>query len=181
MIININFKDTYPPINLEDDFLTMTFESPQKDGSNQLLLVKIDHHNDPLLPNVYNLGFGPPNGQGGFLDDVRLKHVNIHRVLSTVLFHSLNFLELHTGTAMGIDGSDDLRAALYHHVFRSNRAYLGQFFTATGVDWYVRIFRDGRYEQDEYGYYIAKPRPELFDYRRTRQDLYRYYIFRLNE
>lgn len=71
---------------------------------------------------------------------------------------------MHPGLTLGIDGSDDLRAALYHGMFRSNKKYLSPIFNPIGVDWYVRIFRDGRYEQDENGYYIAKPKPEAFDY-----------------
>lgn len=181
MIINIDFEHTYRPMNLDHDFSTMTFESPQIDGSSQLLLVKIDHHNDPLLPNVCNLGFGPPDENNSFRDNVRLKHANVHKVFSTVLFQGLSLLELHPHLTIGIDGSDDLRAALYHRIFLSNKKYLSEIFNPIGVDWYVRIFRDGRYEQDIDGYYIAKPKPEPFDNERTRHDLYRYYMFTLNK
>lgn len=181
MIINIDFENTYLPLNMDHDFSTMTFESPQIDGSTRLLLVKIDHKDDPLLPNVCNLGFGPPDGKDSFIDNVRLKHANVNKVFSTVLFQGLCFLEMHPQLTIGIDGSDDLRAALYHRIFRSNKKYLSPIFNSIGVDWYVRIFRDGRYEQDMQGYYIAKPKPEPFDYKRTRHDLYRYYMFTLNQ
>ena len=80
---------------------------------------------------------------------------------------------------MGIDGSDDLRATLYQMMFKTNKDYLDEFFVPLGVDYYVRIFRDGNYEQDALGNYIAKPRAEQFDYERSRHDLYRYYLFRL--
>lgn len=181
MTVNINFENTYLPLTMSDDFSTMTFEPPQKNGADQLLLVKIDNKDDPLLPNVYNLGFGPPNGTGSFTDNVRLKHTNVHKVFSTILFQGLSFLGLHPKLTLGIDGSDDLRAALYHGMFRTNKKYLSPIFNSIGVDWYVRIFRNGQYEQDNEGYYIAKPRPEPFDYKRTRHDLYRYYMFKLNQ
>jgi len=179
-MIKINFEDTYEPITIESDLSRMTFNSPQIDGSVKLLLVKITPHPDSHLPNVYNLGFGPPDGLGGFYDDVKLKHNNISKLFSTVVFLGLTFLQEHPEMTIGIDGSNDLRATLYHLMYKTNRKYLSEFFKAIGVDWYVRIFRDGNYEADELGNYIAKPRPESFDYNRNRHDLYRYYMLSLN-
>ncbi len=178
-MITINFEDTYEPISIESDLSQMTFNSPQANGAIKIILVKIDSHPDKYLPNVYNLGFGPPNGKGGFQDSLKLKHLNSNKVFSTVLFHALTFLEENSEMTIGVDGSDDTRATLYHLMFKFNREYLSEFFKAIGVDWYVRIFRDGSYEADKLGNYIAKPRPELFDYVRTRHDLYRYYMFSL--
>ncbi|HEY8927706.1 MAG TPA: hypothetical protein VIM55_00845 [Mucilaginibacter sp.] len=175
----INFDETYEPISIESDLSQMTFNSPQIDGSNVLILVKITPHPDQYLPNVYNLGFGPPNEFGSFNDDVKLRHEDNNKLFSTVLLLGLTFLQENQGATIGVDGSDDTRAALYHLMFKANRAYLSEFFKAIGVDWYVRIFRDGSYEVDEFGNYIAKPRPELFDYERDRHDLYRYYMFSL--
>jgi len=179
MDILINFENTYEPISIESDFSEMTFHSRQKDGANELILVQIKPLNNPNLPNVHNLGFGPPDGNGRFRDDVRLRHADVPKVFSTVLFHSLNFLNENPKLIVGIDGSDDLRATLYQMMFKTNKKYLDDFFVPLGVDYYVRIFRDGNYEQDEFGNYIAKPRAEQFDYNRSRHDLYRYYLFRL--
>lgn len=175
----INFEDTYLPINLEPDFSEMSFISPQKDGTNRELFVFVNPHPDAELPNVYNLGFGPPDGYGGFHDDVKLRHADHDKVFSTVLFHALLFLQENPNLTIGLDGSDDSRATLYHLMFKSNREYLDDFFIPIGVDWYVRIFRDNTYEQDEHGYFIKRPRPEPFNYERTRHDLYRYYMFRI--
>ena len=179
MDIIINFQDTYEPVSIESDFSAMTFNSPQRDGTNELILVKIEPLENLFLPNVYNLGFGPPDGKGGFKDDVRPKHKDVPKVFSTVLFHSLNFLGENPKLMLGIDGSDDLRATLYQMMFKTNRKYLDEFFVPLGVDYYVRIFRNGNYEQDEFGNFISKPRAEPFDYDRSRHDLYRYYLFRL--
>jgi hypothetical protein len=87
----INFEDTYQPIHIEPDFSEMSFISPQKDGSSTELLVFIKPHPDAELPNVYNLGFGPPNGEGSFHDDIKLRHADNSKVFSTVLFHALYF------------------------------------------------------------------------------------------
>jgi hypothetical protein len=177
--ITINLEDTYDPGYIENDFSELRFNSPQKKGPHTLIVVKIEPLNNPYLPNVYNLGFGPPDGKGGFRDDVRLKHLNVDKVFSTVLFHSLTFLAENPKLIMGIDGSDDLRATLYQLMFKTNKDYLDEFVIPLGVDYYVRIFRNGDYEHDQFGNYIAKPRPEQFDYDRSRHDLYRYYLFRL--
>jgi hypothetical protein len=179
MDIAINFEDTYEPIDIKSDFFEMTFNSPQKDGSTELIIVQVEPLNNPDLPNVYNIGFGPPDGKGRFRDDVRLKHADVPKVFSTVLFHSLSFLNENPKLIMGIDGSDDLRATLYQMMFKTNKNYLDEYFIPLGVDYYVRIFRDGSYEQDDAGNYIAKPRAEQFDYNRSRHDLYRYFLFRL--
>jgi hypothetical protein len=179
MKITINFDDTYLPVQIQNDLSKMTFSSPQIDGSEALIVVIIERLDNPYMPNVYNLGFGPLDGNGGFLDNIRLKHVDIDKLFSTVLFHGLNFLQINPQLTMGVDGSDDLRATTYHLMFKTNRDYLDEFFFPIGVDWYVRIFRDGHYEADEHGNYIAKPRPEPFDFDRSRHDLYRYYMFQL--
>jgi len=176
--ININFEDIYTPIDIMQDFSEMTFISPQKDGTDVELLVFIKPHPDPELPNVYNLGFGPPDGNSQFLDNVKLYHLNNNKVFSTVLFLAFSFLEENPHLTIGLDGSNDTRATLYHLIFKFNKEYIHDFFTAIGVDWYVRIFRDNTYEADEDGFFIKRPRPELFDYERTRHDLYSYYMFR---
>ncbi|RZM29142.1 MAG: hypothetical protein EOO88_06125 [Pedobacter sp.] len=177
--VTVNFDDTYPPIIIEPDFTEMSFISPQKTGTDVELFACIKPHPDQELPNVFNLGFGPPDGNGGFKDNVKLSHSNNDKVFSTVLFLALLFLEKNPHLTIGLDGSDDSRATLYHLMFKSNKEYLNDFFIPIGVDWYVRIFRDNTYEQDEEGHYIKRPRPEPFNYERTRHDLYRYYMFRL--
>ena len=178
-MITINFEDTYDPIGMDPDLCEMRFISPQKAGADRELLLKITPHPNPFLPNVYNLGFGPPGGKGGFLDDVRLKHADVGKVFSTVLFHALTFLQASPHLTIGIDGSNDVRATLYHQMIKRNRDYLEDVFVVIGVDWYVRVFRDWTVEQDDNGHLLPKPRPELFDYERERHDLYRYYMFRL--
>lgn len=177
--VTVSFEDTFLPNTLEADFTGMSFISPQKDGSEVELFISIKPHPDPELPNVFNLGFGPSDGKGSFQDDVRLRHADIDKVFSTVLFLSFLFLQENPHFTIGLDGSNDSRAILYHLMFKSNEKYFNDYFISIGVDWYVRIFRDDTYEQDEYGYYIKRPRPEPFDYTRTRHDLYRYYMFRL--
>ncbi|WP_316825655.1 hypothetical protein [Pedobacter miscanthi] len=60
MQIAINFEQTYPPTFIAEDLTEMKFNALQSDGNVQQIFVKISKHPDPLLPDVYNLGFGPP-------------------------------------------------------------------------------------------------------------------------
>lgn len=179
-MVTIDFEQTFDAISIENDLSEMSFYSPQIGGEVELLLVKISPHPDTNLPGVFNLAFGPPNGQGGLRDDVRLRHADSNRVFSTVLFHGLSFLQEHPDFTLGIDGSDDIRAMTYHLMLKANRNYLQDFFAIIGVDWYVRVFRDWSCEVDSAGNLVAKPRPEVFDFQRSRHDLYRYYMFQLS-
>ena len=126
-MIVINFEETFEPVTIENNLSQMVFNSWQVDGTNQQILVRIDPHPDPYLPKVYNLGFGPPDNNGNFHDDKRLKHANVNKVFSTVLFHGLTFLLENPDLTLGIDGSDDVRATMYHLMFKSNRKYLDGF------------------------------------------------------
>jgi hypothetical protein len=178
-MILLDFEDTYDPNLVQHDLSEMTFDAPQVGGENELLLVQIKPHTDPNLPAVYNLGFGPPAENGRFRDDIRLKHANSGKVFSTVLFHGFTFLQENPDLILGIDGSDDVRATMYHLMIKTNRIYLADFFAIIGVDWYVRVFRNWQCEVDAHGALLAKPRPEPFDFQRSRHDLYRYYMFQL--
>lgn len=176
-MVTINFEEPFESVSIENDFSQMIFISPQIDGAHKPILVKIDPH--PYLPNVFNLGLGPPDGMDNFHDDIRLKHTENSKVFSTVLLHGFTFLQVNPELTLGIDGSDDIRATMYHLMFKSNREYLRDFFVGIGVDWYVRVYRDWSYEVDTTGNILSKPKPELFNYERTRHDLYRYYMFQL--
>jgi len=91
----------------------------------------------------------------------------------------LTFLQENPTVAIGLDGSNDVRAYLYHRMFCSNKEYLDEYFVALGVDWFVRLLRNNDYERNADGSAFFKPRPEPFDYQRAAKDLYRYYMFHL--
>ncbi len=83
---------------------------------------------------------------------------------------------------IGLDGSKDVRAYLYHRIFLTNREYLEAYFNTIGVDWYVRLLRnqlDVERDADGYPYFTAKAEP--FDYQRSPGNLDRYYMFRLTK
>lgn len=94
-----------------------------------------------------------------------------------------SFLEENSNKAysIGIDGSNEVRANLYHRMFRHNFVKLSDIILAVGVDWYVKLLRNGTdIERDNDGLPLFKPRPEPFDLNRNPRDLYRYYLFSLN-
>ena len=181
-MITIDFDDTYTLVNAEIDqhFSITEFYSPQTGGDSILLRVVIEPHPDPLLADVYNLAMGPPIGERGIDDNVRLRHSDSSKVFSTAVLFALAFLTEYPEMIIGLDGTDDLRATLYHSMFNVNRDHLREYFETIGVDWYVKLLRNQiDIERKPDGSPFFKPRPEAFDYARTRHDLYRYYMFEL--
>lgn len=179
MIVKINLEDTYKLLSVKPDLMEATFNSYDKNGNPVLLKIVIDPPQTPLLPNVYNLCFGPPNYNGTIDDAAQIPHQDLNKLFSTIIFFSLTFLLENRKVTIGLDGSNDARAYLYHRMFCSNKAYLDDYFVAMGVDWFVRLLRNNDYERKADGSAFFKPRPELFDYQRPARELYRYYMFHL--
>lgn len=182
-MIKIDLDDTFDAITASEDLKKFTFNTELKDDTELELHVLISEHPDPLLPNVFNLAFGPLNEDNEINDAIAIPHKNINKVFSTVLFFSITFLEDNSGNqySIGIDGSDEIRAYLYHRMFRYNNDTLSDTIITVGVDWYVKLLRNGTdIERDSDGIPLFKPRPEPFDLSRNPKDLYRYYLFSLN-
>lgn len=108
-----------------------------------------------------------------------MRHKNINKVFSTIILIILTFLENYKNCSVGIDGSDERRAYLYHRMFKSNYETLKEYLIMIGVDWYVKLLRNGSVEMDELGEPNFKPRPEPFDLKRGNGELYRYYLVTL--
>jgi hypothetical protein len=180
-MIKIAFEDTYEPQEVAADLSFMTFYSEIKDRSLILLKIKIAPLGDPLLPNVVNLAFGPLLENEEIDDDAKINHLNTDKVFSTILLFALFYLQTNPQITIGIDGSNDIRAYLYHRMFKTNKKYLDEYFVTIGVDWYVKLLRDGSVELDGDGLPYFKPRPEPFDYERLSTNLYRYYMFQLKQ
>jgi hypothetical protein len=179
-MIKVNLLETFELEFLSEDFMWMTFYAPLKDGGRVLLKVIVESLDDPLLPNTYNLAFGPFDSSGSVDDTARVFHNDPDKVFSTILLFCLAFLQTNTDLQIGLDGSDDSRAYLYHRMFHTNREYLNDYFEAIGVDWYLKVLRNGDFETDSNGQIFLRPKPESFNYSRSPKDLYRYYMFRLN-
>ncbi|MDR6760679.1 hypothetical protein J2Y38_000877 [Flavobacterium sp. 2755] len=180
-MIKINLENTFEAKYVSPNFDQYIFESLLKDSTIIQLKVKFTNIAESLLPNVYNLAFGPFDVNGKINDSINLKHNDSNKVFSTIILFSITFLKNNPHTSIGIDGSDDLRANLYHRMFRYNYKDLKDFLVIIGVDWYVRLLRNGTIELDNNGSAFFKPKPESFDFQRKTNDLYRYYMFNLNQ
>jgi hypothetical protein len=181
MLVKINLEDTYEILTIAPDYSEATFNSIDVDGKPALLKISITPVDNPHLPNVYNLGFGPIGLDGEIDDKARISHKDRNKVYSTLIFFGYTFLLQNPKYTIGLDGSDFIRAAIYHRIFQTNRVYLEDYFIALGVDNCVRFKRNGEYEKDATGAPLLKPRPEPFDYKRSTKDLYWYYMFHLTK
>lgn len=178
-MIKIDLDDTYETEEIAEDLSVMTFFSMERNGNKVLLKIQIFPLKDPLLPNVFNLAFGPIQKDGDIDDSVKINHADRNKMFSTILLFGLLYLQANPDATIGIDGSNDARAYLYHRMFQTNKTYLNEYFITIGVDWYVRLLRSGHVEVDTNNIPFFKPRPEPFDYQRHSKDLYRYYMFYL--
>ena len=183
-MFTIDFEDTFEPtlVTFDNNLSAMEFYSPQRNSGPKLIRVEIKPHPDKFLPDVYNLAMGPLTEKGEINDKVRVKHTYSDKLFSTVILFAVSFLSEYPESTIGLDGSDDIRATLYHSIFLANRKHLSQYVLCIGVDWYVKLLRNQvEIELKPDGTPFFKPRPEPFDYTRTRHDLYRYYMFKLKK
>lgn len=135
---------------------------------------------DLSLPfEVFNLTFGPVNDMGNIDDHVKLGHENIGKLFSTILLQVIQFLKSHPEVAVGIDGSTDSRTYMYHRLFLTNEKYLAAYCDAVGVDWFVKVLRNGELEEHESGAFLARPRFEIIPKDGKRAALFRYYLLRI--
>lgn len=178
-MLKIDLENTYEALDIAEDLSFMTLIIEDANAVGVLIKIQIKPLLDPLLPGVHNLSFGPLTEKGEIDDEARIEHKHPSKMFSTILLFSLGYLQVNADVTIGVDGSNDGRAYLYHRMFKTNEIYLEQYFVAIGVDWYVRLLRNGLIEKDIEGFAFFKPRPEPFDYKRNANDLYRYYMFRL--
>lgn len=81
MLIRINLDDTYEMISMSPELTEATFNSINKEGKPVLLKIKIEPPAYSLLPNVYNLCFGPPLLDGSIDDEVQISHRDLKAYL----------------------------------------------------------------------------------------------------
>lgn len=179
-MIAINFNNTYELLSRSLDFSKTLFQSVDQMGEAILLKIQITPLGDPFLPNVYNLSFGPPLEDGTVDDQIKIHYKDKSKMFSTVILFTLTFLKENPTATIGLDGSNDARAYLYHRMFLTNRDYFKEYFVSFGVDWFVRLLRNNSVETDVNGRPLFKPQTQYFSYQRSTQDLYLYYMYRLN-
>lgn len=145
--------------------------------------INISDKAHPLLPNVYNLGFGPLNKDNKIDDKVKLNHQDHSKLFSTIVFTALTFLRKNNEKYLGIDGSNNARAYLYYRCIQRNYDYLNKHINMYGVNYFVRILRKTNEQDDGHPLdeenILAQPNIIQKEASPKYDKLYNYFIFNL--
>lgn len=141
--------------------------------------IHISDEAHPILPNVYNLSFGPVNALNQIDDKIKLAHENHSKLFSTIVFTATTFLEKKPTTFLGIDGSTNARAYMYYRCIQNNYDYLNKYLNIYGVNYYIRVFREeekssSTYEKEDF---VALPHAITKESSLRYKKLYNYFIF----
>jgi hypothetical protein len=182
VFIKIDFDSVYEFEETTPDLKLTGFNTKLASGQDMPLKVKISKDPHLLLPNVYNMAFGPLNKQGKIDDRAELVHASYSKVFSTILFSAFVYLQNNTRQYLGVDGSDNARAYYYYRAIKRNFDYLDNYFVMYGIKYYVRITRLGRTQYDNpFDFQDVIPYP----YRIRKEDsisqdlMYNYFMFGL--
>lgn len=165
-----------------EDFNTSTFRTELADGSTIPLQIKISSKAHELSKNVFNLAFGPLGRNGQIDDAIELEHRDYSKVFSTILSEAHTYLLNNPEHSLGIDGSDNRRAYLYHRLIKGNFEYLSKYFNLYGMKYYVRISRFGKQQYDnpfDFKDVHSKLMPLEKEAFMNTESLYNYYVFKL--
>jgi len=179
--VKIDFTNTYDIADVSEDLKILTFKSQLQNGHAIPLKVEISNEAHELLPNVFNLAFGPINAKGHIDDKAELPHTDYSRVFSTILLSALNYLNNNPEQYLGIDGSDNLRAYYYWRFLQRNFEYLNQFFEIFGLKYYVRITRFGKRQyQNPFDFEDVFVHPDrIVKTNEWPEQMYNYFIFKI--
>lgn len=180
----INFDDLYDIDHISSDLKFSSFKTKLNNGKDVPLSVRISNQAHALLPNVYNLAFGPLNAKGKIDDKAELSHSDYSKVFSTILFTAFAYLKNNPTHHLGIDGSDNARAYFYYRALQRNFNYLDQYFRMYGIKYFVRITRFGKTQYDNpFDFEDIMPYPfRIEKAAQISQDhMYNYFIFNLKE
>lgn len=181
--IKIDLDDRYPVKTLYHSSLLTTFDTVLKNGDIVPIGITISDEPHPLIPNVYNLAFGPLGLNNQIDDKIKLCHQNHSKLFSTIVFSGISFLKNNTGKFLGIDGSNNARAYLYYRCIQNNYEYLSQHLNIYGINYYIRILRElkdnDRSIPFDKGDIIAIPQSIKKHALVRHEKLYNYFIFNL--
>jgi len=178
--IKINFDDVYDINTVSYEMKSASFDTELADGGKKKLMVEISDQAHELMPNVYNLAFGPLKANGKIDDKAQIKHRDYSKAFSTILLHARAYLANNPGHYLGIDGSNNSRAMLYYKIILDNFEYLSNYFNIGAVKYYVRITRLGKHQyENPFDFQDIKPDAVRItrDSPRYPEYLYNYFIF----
>jgi hypothetical protein len=179
--IKIDVNDRYAVKALTNNLTVNTFNSFLQNGDVVPIGIHISEESHPLMPNVYNLAFGPFDKHNQIDDQAKLCHQDHSKLFSTIVYTSLSYLKLNNEKFLGIDGSNNARAYLYYRCIQKNLDYLNQYLNIYGVNYYMRVLRklnvgDTTLYMDEDDM-LAKPKSILKESSLKYDKLYNYFIF----
>jgi hypothetical protein len=146
--VKIDFENVYELVGVTPDLKFGGFHTRLENGEEILLGIQVANNAHELLPNVYNLSFGPLDKRGKINDRAEITHADYSRVFSTILLSAFTYLENNTNHFLGVDGSDNNRAYFYYRAMMRNFQYLDKIFEMYGVKYFVRISRLGKTQYD---------------------------------
>jgi hypothetical protein len=146
--VKIDFENVYELVGITPDLKLGGFRTRLENGEEILLGIQVANNAHELLPNVYNLSFGPLDKLGKINDRAEITHTDYSRVFSTILLSAFTYLENNTNHFLGVDGSDNNRAYFYYRAMMRNFGYLDKIFNMYGVKYFVRISRLGKTQYD---------------------------------
>jgi hypothetical protein len=181
--IKIDVKNRYTVKALTNELTVNTFNSILQNGDTVPVGIHISEESHPLMPNVYNLAFGPFDKCNQIDDQAKLCHQDHSKLFSTIVYTSLTYLQLNKEKYLGIDGSNNARAYLYYRCIQNNLDYLNQYLNIYGVNYYMRVLRrlkleDTNFHMDEDDV-LALPKGIIKESFLKYEKLYNYFIFNL--
>jgi hypothetical protein len=182
--VTVDFDRRYDIDDISKDLRNSLFRTELQDGSTTPLKVEISNESHELIPDVYNLAFGPLDHRGRIDDKAELRHADYSKVFSTILLTAYTYLKSNPSHYLGIDGSDNRRAILYFRMLQRNYEYLSRYFNIYGLKYYVRITRFGKRQYDNpFDFTDIEPYPEEItkSMKISPELMYNYFIFNLQE
>jgi hypothetical protein len=175
----------YPVKIISKNLRNSSFTTILQNGETTPVGIIISEKTHPLMPNVYNLAFGPLNQNNQIDDLAKLSHQNYSKLFSTIVFACINFLNNNKEKFLGIDGSSNARAYLYYRCIQNNYDYLSKYINIYGINYYLRILRKLKDEDDSHPFDYEDIRTIPHNINRnssiTHKKLHNYFIFKLIE
>ena len=116
-MIQVDFEDTYAVTNCDEELMSATFVAELVNEDIAVMKICFDQYETGLAFDVFNITFGPVNSSGAINVLAKIRHEHLDRLFSTILLQILYFLKRHPSATVGMDGSTEARAYLYHRIY----------------------------------------------------------------
>lgn len=135
--IKLNLDNSYK-LKSEPTLDYFVFTAVLKGGSKIPIVVIIHPPVNELMPDVYDLSYGPVDENQMIDENVILSFNNPSKVFSTLAFAALFFLNENPGAFLGISAVDTRQALLYRRLIKDNFDYIAHYYQISGVEFYAK-------------------------------------------